>query len=160
MSAAQVRRLGGGVAAMAAVAAVVGIGPTVAPASAIATSVTVSDTNLYVGKTYTITVHCELHSTVGVSIDVDPYSAEPGQILGGRAVAPDDNLLATVQWTPDTAGAHTIYAYGCAAGTPPDYRPPTATLAVTVKPASAAGTDTGSASSIPVIGGLLSSLLH
>ncbi|MFE2958968.1 hypothetical protein [Nocardia tengchongensis] len=157
MSVAQVRRWGG---AAVAVMAAVGVGLTAAPASAIATSITVSDTNMYVGKTYTITVHCEQHSTVGVSIDVDAYSAEPGQILGGGPVAPDANLLATVQWTPDTPGAHTIEAYGCAAGAPPDYRPPTATLAVTVKPAPTAGTGTGSASSIPIIGGLLSSLLH
>ncbi|MGX1806567.1 carbohydrate-binding protein [Nocardia sp. NPDC055321] len=133
MTSAHVRRASAGAVILAAMAAAAGVAAT--PATAGLTTITVSDTDIRVGRPITVTVHCEVRSTVAVAIDVDPYSAEPGDILEGRAVAPDENLLATVQWTPTTAGTHTIQAYGCALGSPPDYRPPTSTLTVTVQAA-------------------------
>ncbi|PBC39510.1 hypothetical protein CJ179_36450 [Rhodococcus sp. ACS1] len=90
------------------------------------------------------------------TVDVDPYSAEQSDLLGGIPVAPNEDLLATVQWTPTATGTHTIYAYGCASGVGwPDSRPPTATLTVDV---TEAPPSTGSADGIPVIGEILSKL--
>ncbi|MDG3015837.1 hypothetical protein NVS88_14845 [Corynebacteriales bacterium D3-21] len=121
------------------------------------TSITVSGTDHYVGQTYTITVHCQVQSTVGIAVDVDPYSAaEPSDLLGGGPIAPASDLLATVQWTPTTAGTHTLEAYGCSSGVGwPNGRPPTATLPVDVMTAPAS---TGSVGEIPVVGSILSKL--
>ncbi|KXX59441.1 hypothetical protein [Rhodococcus sp. LB1] len=131
---------------------------TAGPASAepAPTTITLSSDNLYLGETYTVTVHCQEHSTVGVAVDVDPAVAEQSDLLGGIPVAPNEDLLATVQWTPTSIGTHTLYAYGCASGVGwPDYRPPTASLSVDV---TAAPTGTGSADGIPVIGPILRKL--
>ena len=150
------RWIGGGVTSALAVIGAMGVG--VASADTAPTWITVSGgTNLTVNQTYTITVHCQVQSTLAVAIDLDPYSAtDASQLLGGGTIAPGPNLLATVQWTPTTTGAHTIEAYGCASGAGyPGSRPPTATLPVTV---SAAQTSTGSADSLPVIGNLLKAL--
>ncbi|MDV7091042.1 hypothetical protein R4369_43970 [Rhodococcus opacus] len=139
-----------------AIAGVMGMTAGPAWAEPAPTSITVSSEDLYVNETYTVTVHCQEHSTVGVAVDVDPYGAEQSDLLGGIPVAPNEDLLATVQWTPTSIGTHTLYAYGCASGVGwPDYRPPTASLSVDV---TAAPTGTGSADGIPVIGPILRKL--
>ncbi|MFB8005900.1 hypothetical protein [Nocardia sp. NPDC056000] len=158
-TAAQGRWFGAGILTAAAVASVaMGAGQSVADTTPpTPTSITISGTDHYVGTAYTITVHCQVQSTVGVAIDSDPYD---GDLLGGRAIAPDANLLATVQWTPTTTGTHVVQAYGCASGAGwPGSRPPTATLAVVVTnpPPASTGSASGSAG-IPIIGPLLSKL--
>lgn len=155
-TATQGRWAGRGIVVAAAVAGVVGVIAGPSSAEPAPTTVTISDDHLYVEETYTITVHCEVRSTVAVAVDVDPYSAEQSDLLGGIPVAPNEDLLATVQWTPTDTGTHTIYAYGCASGVGwPDSRPPTATLTVDV---TEAPPSTGSADGIPVIGEILSKL--
>ncbi|MEV0762736.1 carbohydrate-binding protein [Nocardia sp. NPDC050435] len=118
---------------MSAIAVTLGMG---AGSASALPSISVSSAELRVGQTYTITINCDVRSTLAVAIDVDPYSAEPGQLLGGDLLTPNENLVATVQWTPSTAGAHTIQAYGCSSGAGwPDGRPPTSVLGVTIEPA-------------------------
>lgn len=89
-------------------------------------------------------------------VDVDPYSAEQSDLLGGIPVAPNEDLLATVQWTPTSIGTHTLYAHGCASGVGwPDCRPPTASLTVDVL---ASSTGAGSTDGLPFIGPILRKL--
>ncbi|MCD7053119.1 hypothetical protein LRS58_20595 [Rhodococcus sp. BH2-1] len=104
-----------------------------------------SSDRLYVNETYTVTVHCTERSTVGVTVDVDTFEATQDQLLGGQPVPPNDDMLATVEWTPTSTGAHTLYAYGCALGPWPENRPPTVNLPVEVFEAPPS---TGSAGSI------------
>ncbi|WP_147414482.1 hypothetical protein [Rhodococcus rhodochrous] len=111
-------------------------------------SISISGTEHYVNETYTITVHCEVRSTVGVTVNVDFDEAEQSDLIGGQPVDPGDDLLATVPWTPTSVGTHTIYAYGCSSGVGwPDNRPPAASLTVEVVDAPS----TGSADGIPFI---------
>lgn len=150
------RLAGHGIVALAAVAGVMGSFASASWAESAPTRITISADRLYVGETYPVTIHCEVRSTVGVAVDVDPYSAEQSDLIGGAPVAPNEELLATVQWTPAVSGRHTIYAYGCARGVGwPNGRPPTATLIVDVAQASPG---TGSADAIAVIGQRLSKL--
>ncbi|QSE87460.1 hypothetical protein JWS13_02235 (plasmid) [Rhodococcus pseudokoreensis] len=155
-TATQRRRTGWGIMLAAAIAGVMGVTASPASAEPAPTTITISSEDLYVNETYTVTVHCQERSTVGVAVDVDPAVAEQSDLLGGIPVAPNEDLLATVQWRPTSIGTHTLYAYGCASGVGwPDYRPPTASLTVDVMPAP---TGTGSADGIPVIGPILREL--
>jgi hypothetical protein len=157
-SARQTRWTSRGALVAATIAGVVGLGISPSSADVAPTSITVSGTNHYVGQTYTVTVHCQVQSTVGIAIDVDPYSAQPSDLLTGAPIAPNADLLATAQWTPNSTGQHTIEAYGCASGVGwPNSRPPTATLVVDV---TSAPTSSGSADSVPIIGPLLSMLFN
>ncbi|MHD0279573.1 hypothetical protein [Rhodococcus aetherivorans] len=140
----------------AAMSGVLGAAASPASADTAPISITISGTEHYVNETYTITVHCQVRSTVGVTVDVDPYDAEQSDLLGGQPIDPGEDLLATVPWTPTSTGTHTIYAYGCASGVGwPDGRPPTATLPVEV---TTAPVSTGSADGLPAINQLLKSL--
>lgn len=60
----------------AAVAGVLGVTAGPAAAEFAPTSIAVSSDDLYVNETYTVTVHCQERSTVGVAVDVDPASAD------------------------------------------------------------------------------------
>ncbi|MET9212002.1 MULTISPECIES: carbohydrate-binding protein [unclassified Nocardia] len=77
----------------------------VAPAQANPISMTVSSNDVYVGQAYTLTITCDFRSTVAV--------IDNGEVLGNTPVAPGENLIATAQWTPTSAGKHTLVAEGC-----------------------------------------------
>lgn len=75
------------------------------PAQANPISLTVSGSEQYVNNTYTLTITCDFRSTVAV--------IDNGEVLGNTPVPPNENLVAVAQWTPKTAGKHTLVAEGC-----------------------------------------------
>ncbi|MGW4242215.1 hypothetical protein [Nocardia sp. NPDC004722] len=127
-----------------------------------------------VGTAYTITIP----AADAAALETDPsystinfnymYVQDPYTIFGAVGIVPwVSGKDVTVQWTPQAAAQTTIYAVPFNGTVPGNGKltlgpinvvnsAPTGTSCVPTPPSNPAGT--GSASSIPVIGGLLSSL--
>lgn len=142
-----------GVAASAAVAAVIAGPALLAPsASADMTSnnATLAGSNFTVGQSYTYTSTIPvLANATFVLIDQDVT----GNTLNSTTKTPVSNWSGSTQWTPKTAGTHQIWLEEDLNGSSQYISAIITNISVAAAPAS-----TGSASSIPIIGGLLSSL--
>lgn len=113
------------------------------PASAKFIGLTISGDQHYVGKTYTVSGTCDRTSSGTFWVNDEPIDN----------AWPDQTGVAKWEWTPQATGKYILMVNGCVTHeqTPTDVR---ITVEVTTAPAGG----TGSAGSIPIIGGLLSSL--
>ncbi|MEU4320951.1 carbohydrate-binding protein [Nocardia fluminea] len=102
MKTSHLRRISVGVIGASAVA-VAALTATSAQANPI--TMTVSGTEHYVNSTYTLTIQCDVRSTVAV--------IDNGEVVSGTPTPPDANNVAVAQWTPTTTGVHTLVAEGC-----------------------------------------------
>ncbi|MEV0462251.1 hypothetical protein AB0I30_03125 [Nocardia tengchongensis] len=115
---------------------------------------TAAGTSHYTNQAYTLTadVHAVSMCLFVYFYDGTTPITPPGQ--DSPAVSPN-NGAATLQWTPTTTGTHHISAIAMVInGQGPSLGP----LDIQVTTAPTPGTGTGSADSIPVIGGILKSL--
>ncbi|MVU83648.1 hypothetical protein GPX89_41220 [Nocardia sp. ET3-3] len=146
-------RVSRGLATAAAVAAVIAAPALTAP-SALADitngSTTLIGSNFTVGQSYTV------NATIPVAPGATFYLIDQdvtGNTLNSTTKNPAPNWSGSTQWTPKTAGTHQIWVEEDLNGTSEYISTIITNISVAAAPAS-----TGSASSIPVIGGLLSSL--
>ncbi|MGW4124230.1 hypothetical protein [Nocardia sp. NPDC004711] len=147
----RIRRAGIGVTGFAAMAAVIAGAPA-ASADLSSNSISVAGNSHYVSQPYTLTA--DASAVPGCWMvwfyDTDKAITPPGQDSPG--VLPK-NGAATVQWTPTTTGTHHITAVAMLVSAQGPILGPL-DIQVTTAPT----TGTGSADSIPVIGGILKSL--
>ncbi|MFB7720604.1 hypothetical protein ACFVUS_21460 [Nocardia sp. NPDC058058] len=134
------RRAGFGVALLGALATTALV--TAPQANALVNGISVSDTTLYVGQTYTITADVTFTSML-----FQVTFTDNGTEIGKANVS---NSKATIQWTPSTTGSHELKA------TQEIISSKSTTVTVTTQPTTPGG-GTGSSGSNP-LAGLLSSL--
>lgn len=150
MSSKQVLRAGLGASTFTAIVAAGVLAAPFANASGVV-SVAVSGTNCYVSTAYTVTATLNLSNATGYNNDTVSFT-DNGTAIG--SAAPTASGTATITWTPQTTGTHTILASQWSDGGPISSSiNVTVTTAPPTPPASS-----GSASGIPFIGGLLNSL--
>ncbi|MFE2958617.1 hypothetical protein [Nocardia tengchongensis] len=150
----RIRRAGIGITGFAMVAAMM-IGAPSASADLSGNSVTVASNSHYANQTYTITADVSSVASCWMVWFYDGNTAiiPPGENAPGVLTK---NNAASVQWTPTTTGTHTITAVAMANNGGQNVGLGPVNVQVTTAPAG--GTDTGSADSIPVIGGILKTL--
>lgn len=154
MSNTRIRRAGIGVTGFAVVATML-IGAPSASADLSGNSVTVAGNSHYANQTYTITADVSNVASCWMVWFYDTNTAitPAGQDSPGVLTK---NNAASVQWTPTTTGAHTITAVAMVNNGGQNTVLGPVNVQVTTAPTG--GTGTGSADSIPVIGGILKAL--